>query len=142
MCTVSSKLKLCSCKTTHAETLKHYWVLKRPDGGNQTIVGQAILPANIGKQAHKINTELLGRMLNEGNCFDVDMQHQPGDILELHFSYDAGQETGEYSPIHGDYLAYAFTFSNSKWKPVEFDPFGQNLQDIQQGKIVKPFANR
>ena len=28
MCTVSDKLKLCSCKTENVERLKHYWIEK------------------------------------------------------------------------------------------------------------------
>jgi hypothetical protein len=39
----------------------------------------------------------------------------------------------------GNYLAYAFVFENNKWKKTAFDPFGANMEDIQIGKIARPF---
>lgn len=140
MCKVSDKLKLCTCKTKNVERLKHYWILKRHNGQNNCIVGEAILPANIGDQADKINEKAILEMLNEGNCFDIELQHQQNDMLELHFTFIA--DPGKYLmlPCHGNYLAYAFKLKKGIWKKAYFDPFGANLDDIQKGKIVNPFA--
>lgn len=139
MCEVSDQLKLCSCKTKNVEYLKHYWVLKRHNGENNCLVGEAILPANIGEDADKVNIRTIGKMLNCGNCFDIELQHQENDILELHFTFHADPAKYLMLPCHGDYLAYAFVCKNNKWKKTYFDPFGANLEDIQKGKIVRPF---
>jgi hypothetical protein len=85
MCTVSDQLKLCSCKTEKVENLKHYWILKRHNGENYCIIGEPILPADIGDDADKVNSRILQKQLNSGNCFDIELQHQENDILELHF---------------------------------------------------------
>jgi hypothetical protein len=140
MCTVSNKLKLCTCKTKNAVQLKHYWVLKRHNGEQNCIIGQAILPANIGEQADKLNKELIGKLLNDGNCFDVELQHQENDILELHFSFKADPKKYMMLPCQGNYLAYAFKLKKGVWKKTDFDPFGENLNDIQEGKIINPFS--
>jgi hypothetical protein len=139
MCKVSDQLKLCSCKTKNVEELKHYWVLKRHNGEQNCIVGEAILPVNIGEDADKVNIRTLRKMLNSGNCFDTEMLHQENDILELHFTFHADPEKYFMLPCHGDYLAYAFVYKNDKWRKTDFDPFGENLDDIQKGKIVRPF---
>lgn len=127
MCKVSDRLKLCSCKTENVETLKHYWILKRHNGGDDSIMGDAIMPANIGENANDLNIDTILTALNEGNCFDIEMQHKQNDTLELHFRLDSG------------YLAYSFKFENNRWKKTEYDPFGANLENIQEGKIARPF---
>lgn len=92
MCKISDKLKLCTCKTKSVEQLKHYWILKRHNGQNNCIVGEAILPANIGEQADLINEKIILKMLNGDNCFDTELLHQENDILELHFTFIANAE--------------------------------------------------
>ena len=141
MCKVSDKLKLCSCKTQDIRKLKHYWILKRNDGGDLSVVGEAMLPANIGDEADKVNADTLCNMLNEGNCFDIEMQHRQNDILELHFTYYADRNNFMNLPWNGNFLVYAFRFRNKKWRKTDYDSFGLNLEDIQSGKIVRPFVN-
>jgi hypothetical protein len=141
MCQVSDQLKLCSCKTKNVEDLKHYWILKRYHDESEwkDIVGQTILPANIGEDAHKLNINTIRKTLNSGKCFDVALQHQENDILELHFTCNAETEKDSMYSGHGNYLAYAFVFKNNKWKKTDYDPFGANLAEVQKGKIVRPF---
>ncbi|MCX6323551.1 MAG: hypothetical protein NTZ41_05045 [Sphingobacteriales bacterium] len=140
MCKISDKLKLCTCKTEDVKRLKHYWILKRHNGKNNCIIGEAILPANIGKQADKINETIILKMLNGGNCFDVELQLEENDILELHFTFNADPEKYLKLSWYGNYLAYAFIFQKDSWKKTHFDPFGENLYEVQKGKIVNPFA--
>jgi hypothetical protein len=140
MCQVSDKLKLCSCETKDVERLKHFWVLKRHNGENICIVGIAILPAVIGKKANKLNEEVLCKMLNEGNCFDIELKHQQNDILELHFTVTPDPEISSQFPSDEDFLTYVFTFNKKRWKKTDFDPFAANLKEVQKGKIVDPFA--
>ncbi len=139
MCKVSINLKLCSCKIKGVKKPKHYWILKRPNGKENWILGQAMLPADIGEDATKFNISTIKKMLNEGNCFDVALQHQEKDILELHFTVDASVKKDTAMPHEGNYLAYAFVYRKNKWRKAEYDPFSENLDDVQKGKIKKAF---
>ena len=81
----------------------------------------------------KVSDQLkLLKMLNSGNCFDIELHHQEEDILELHFTINS-------DTYDSDYLAYAFVFKNYKWKETDYDLFGANLDDVQKGKVINPF---
>lgn len=142
MCTVSEKLKLCTCKTENVERLKHYWTLKRPTEKTHCVVGEMILPANIGETADKINQNTILKQLNKGNCFDIELQHQENDILELHFTYKVDPENDLTLNCNGDFLAYAFKFKKGKWKKDYYDPFEIDFAEVQKGKIVRPFSKQ
>jgi hypothetical protein len=137
MCQVSQQLKLCTCKTTDVTRLKHYWRLCRHNGGTDGIVGETLLPANIGEAADRLNSKLLLALLNEANCFDVELALQPKDILELHFTCHTEELT---MPWEGNFLVYAFVYKNGKWYKGEYDPFGENMDTKQVGKIAKAMA--
>ncbi len=139
MCKVSDKLKLCTCKTKDVSKLKHYWILKRPNANIDEILGQAILPANIGKKADDFNSKTILHQLNEGNCFDVELDIQHNDILELHFTFNADPNKFFMPSCFGNYLAYSFRYKKDKWKQHEFNPFSDEEDDIKNGKIVHPF---
>src|SRR5688572_18962042 len=117
MCTVSDKIKLCSCKTD-ATRLRHYWVLNRVDHTDTLTLGDIVCPPRLSDHTHKLNKKLLLQLLNNGNCFDVEMQHQEGNILELHFTCQ-DPFSREDAP-----LTYAFIYKNGKWKTTKYDPFG------------------
>lgn len=142
MCTVSDKLKLCTCKTKDVERLKHYWMLQRPNGQGEEMLGDIILPADIGENKNKMNVETICKKLNGGNCFDVALQHCEGDILKLHFTVANDRENDLLYNGYGNYLAYAFTFKNNRWKKAEYDPFSANADVVKQGKILHAFAIR
>jgi hypothetical protein len=135
MCKVSDKLKLCTCKAENVEKLKHYWVLNRYHRRNDCIMGEILPPPDIGEIVEKYNIGTLLKLLNEGNCFDTELQLKQNDILELHFTLNPEK-------YFGNYLAYAFVFKNNKWKVGDYDPFGNNMEEIQNGKILRPFAKR
>ena len=111
MCKVSDKLKLCSCKADNVEKLKHYWVLNRHNGQNYETLGSIIPPPDIGEIAEKYNIETLLKLLNEGNCFDTELQLKQNDILELHFT------VSDPDKYFGKYLVYASysKTTNGKW---------------------------
>lgn len=140
MCTVSDKLKLCTCKTENVKQLKHYWILKRPTDRTYFVIGEMILPAYIGEAADKINQNKILSQLKNGNCFDIELQHKENDILELHFTYKADPDTFLNLPCHGDFLAYAFKYKNGKWRNSSYNPYEINFDEIQKGKISNPFA--
>lgn len=75
MCEVSDKLKLCTCRTKGVEQLKHYWILKRPTEQFIIVHRDLILPADIGETAHNLDQQTNLKLLNDGNCFDIEFQH-------------------------------------------------------------------
>ena len=135
MCKVSDKLKLCTCKTENVQRLKHYWVLNRYNKQNYGTEGDIIPPPDIGEGTEKYNIQTLLRLLNERYCFDTEMHLHQKDVLELHFTLDPEK-------YFGNYLTYAFVFKNNKWKAGDYDPFGNNMEEIQNGKILRPFVKR
>lgn len=141
MCTVSDKLMLCTCKTENVEQLKHYWILKRPTEKTHWVVGEMILPADIGENADKLNQKIILTQLNNGNCFDIELQHQEDDILELHFTFNADPKRFyNLLPCYGNFLAYAFKFRNGKWRKDDYNPYEIDFDEVQKGKIVRPFS--
>ena len=134
MCTISDKLKLCTCKADDVEILKHYWVLKKPVENDIFKKGTIIPPANIGGEIEKYNIDTLTQQLNDRSCFDKDVMliHGENYILELHFTC--------FPELYSEnYLVYAFIYKNGKWIETKYDHFGNDLSKIQGGKIVKPF---
>ena len=126
MCTISNNLKLCTCKTTEVETLKHYWILYRPHFTGMEVLGSISAPADISMETELYNQETLNTLLNAGNCFDVDMKVRERDVLQLYFS------------CQGSYLTYAFTFRKNKWQSTVYDPFANDLAEKLSGKISSP----
>jgi len=134
MCTISDKLKLCTCKAADVEVLKHYWVLKKPLENGIIMIGTIMPPANIGVEIEKYNIDALTKQLNDGNCFDKDVMliHGENYILELHFTC--------FPELYAEnYIVYAFIYKNGKWLETEYDHFENNLGKIQGGRIVNPF---
>jgi hypothetical protein len=138
---ISNKIKLFSCKTAHVESLKHYWILHRPENMGQFTLGEILPPADIGEETEKFNINELRKQLNDGNCFDSDLLHQEKDILALHFTCNPASNKSEPTSYSGNYLIYAFAFKNGKWRKTSYDHFLNNLSEIQAGKILKPFVN-
>ncbi len=139
MCKVSDKLKLCSCKTEIVETLKHYWILNRPNGIEASMLGTIMPPAYIGEKMERLNESTLRKLLNNGNCFDVELDLQENDTLSLHFTCNQNHNGKQFVDFYGSYLLYAFKFKNGKWRKGEWNHFGGNGDDVQSGKIMKPF---
>ena len=92
MCKISDKLKLCTCKAKDIYKLKHYWKLKKLNGSELIIVGEMILPVQIGEQAERYNITTLTKLLNAGTCFDVAPILQENDVLYLHFTFKADRD--------------------------------------------------
>ncbi|WP_036678794.1 hypothetical protein [Daejeonella oryzae] len=128
MCKISTQLKLCTCKTREVETLKHYWILYRPDFSGMEILGSIIDPADITQEIALYNEGTLNILLNAGNCFDVDINVKEKDVLQLYFS------------CRNSYLTYAFTFKKNKWISTAYDLFANDLAEKLSGKIKQPFA--
>lgn len=137
MCKISPHLKLCTCNTDNIEDLPHYWLLKGAADEGANIVGEAILPADIGEGADQLNEKTIVQSLNSGNCFDVELHLTENDLLQLHFTLRPKDFPTSF--YYGPFLAYAFRFKDNKWHSVLYDPFEGASEEIQAGKIKKPF---
>jgi hypothetical protein len=52
--------------------LKDYWILYQ-EGGGRDVVGELMPPVGFIPDVHNYNNAALARLLNEGNCFDFDI---------------------------------------------------------------------
>jgi hypothetical protein len=139
MCIVSDKLRLCSCKTEKLEKLKHYWVLQRFQDRGSDILGTLVPPADIDEGSNIYNKMALLEALNSGECFDIEMDAKEKDLLELHFTIKEAMGSDSAYSIRDGYLVYAFKYKSGKWVEGDYDPFGNNLEEVQGGKIKRPF---
>lgn len=83
----------------------------------------------------KMNEKTILGSLNSGNCFDIELKLRENDILELHISIKPDPVKHLILPVHENFITYAFKFNKGRWKTTEYDPFGVNLDTLQQGKI-------
>lgn len=130
MCTISDKLKLCTCKTKDVYRLKNFWVLHRfVDGKDLEVVGETIMPYFNPLVDVKLNEKTLVKLLNGGNIFDVEMELIDQDLLHLAFTFEGDEQ-------HND---YGFEFKKGKWKNVGYDPlvWMWHHEEFRQGKIKK-----
>lgn len=128
MCTISSKLKLCACKTKNVYSLKNYWVLHRfVKGQNVIVLGETIYPFTNPLVDKKLNEETLLALLNNRNIFDSDIEFKEKDLLHIAFNFD-----GKYQ---GD---YGFKFKKGQWVNVGYEVFlwMQQHEEIKWGKII------
>jgi hypothetical protein len=134
MCTVSDKLKLCTCGVNADEIYKmpNYWVFYKYDKHkNDIIIGEIMMPYFINRINHKYNLEQLLKLLNEGNVFDFEIQVKHKDRLLLRLTLPA--ENGREAEIN-----YGFEYRHGKWINKEYDYFtwaDKHVEDI--GGIVK-----
>lgn len=136
MCKVSDKLKLCTCKTEDIERLKNYWILYKYHKSDIIMMGEPMLPQyyEIGKETNEYNYNKLEELLNAGNCFDIDLEINNKDILELNFTYSSASD--KTKRIH---LVYEFVYKKNKWTANEYDPFDTNKLEKNKGKVVNVF---
>ena len=144
MCTISDQLKLCTCKTKNVKQLMHYWVLKRQTKTDiiTSMVGEIMLPLDIGEAADKFNKKTIVNLLNQTNCFDTEITHQDDDMLELHFTIKTYSNNPHMFQSQGGYLVYTFKFKKGKWFKEQYDPFQDNYTEIEKGKIQNPFRHQ
>ena len=129
MCTISNKLKLCSCKTKDVYTLKNFWVLHRfVRGKDEYILGETMMPCVNPLVDDELNERNLSALLNDGQVFDFDIQLKNKDLLQLAFKFNGDKEQ------HNN---YGFEFKNGKWKTVEYDLFGwmYHHEEFKYGKV-------
>lgn len=136
MCTVSSKLVLCSCSPKSVDSLKHYWVLYRfVEGKNECILGDCIFPFNLYPEAEALNWKTLRKRMNEPDAFDVDLKPIEKDRLQIHFSC---------GPEYYEFVDYGFEYKNGKWRKKKFEFFDwlAHWDELKTGKIKYPLSRK
>jgi hypothetical protein len=135
MCTITNKIKLCSCKANSTEKLQHYWALYRKNKDNDFdmfIVGEAMLPSFdfFHPEQYEKNYATLANRVNEGDVFDVPMVFKAKDVLELVF-YNKDDS--------GKRATYGFKYIKKQWIKSAIDPFDLmgRFEEVQFGKIKK-----
>ncbi len=136
MCQVSDKIKLCSCKTKDVERLKNYWVLHREENTVIQIVGEVFFPPIIDEEITAQNIDILLKLLNACDIFDVEMQLKNNDILELHLTLP--KEYVNIGHMRESVLVYSFKYRAGKWSVSTYSPQFE-FDIIQQGKIKNAF---
>ena len=129
MCSVSDKLKLCTCGEDVYDSAKHYWIFHRyVKGRNEMLVGSIMCPYFADPETDQQNLETILHALNEGNPFDVDLNPKNHDRLSLHFSCDE-------SLAH---LSYGFRYNGKVWKVIPYNVFDfmQKHEEGQEGEIL------
>jgi hypothetical protein len=116
MCTVSDKLKLCTCGVDANEiyNMPNYWVFYKYDKHkSENIIGEIMMPMYLNPINHKYNLGQLLKLLNEGNVFDFEIKIKHKDRLFL--SLSLSDEEGKMRRID-----YGFEFRNDRWVDKEF----------------------
>ena len=133
MCTITNKIKLCSCKANSTERLNHYWVLYRRNKDNDIdimIVGEAMLPSFewFHPEQYEDNYAILANRVNDSDMFDVPMVFKAKDVLELVF-----HNNDDYNKR----ATYRFKYFNKQWIKTEIDVFDLmgRFDEVHFGKI-------
>ena len=129
MCTISKKLKLCTCKTKNVYQLKNFWELHRFVKGKEEIVlGETIMPYFNPLVDVKLNEKTILKLLNEGNIFDFEIELKDKDLLHLAFTFEGNEEHNNYG----------FEFKKAKWKNTDHDSLSWmwHHEEYKYGKIT------
>ena len=133
MCTVSDKIKFCTCSDTDAYELNHYWILHRKiKGKNRMLIGEPIFDHYKLLPDFESNSTILCNRLNEADAFDKPIQFKEKDQFEVVFNNnDADKER----------ITHCFLYKNGKWTIAEFDSFNllNKFDEINSGAIENPF---
>lgn len=136
MCLVSDKIKFCTCATYDVEKLKHYWKLYRYNTDkNNFIIGITVLPDLLIDIHYDINHSTILARLNESDAFDIPLQFNAKDVLEVVIN----------NLDKNDFRAatYYFKFKKGKWKQSFSNYFEiSNYYDEEQSGKIKSALKR
>ena len=95
-------------------------------------MGEPVIPAFLNPQHEAFNSELLLRLLNEGDVFDIELKPKNNDRLLLSFYVSNTMYAGG-----SNQKDYGFKYDRGKWKAHPFDPFEweRKHDEEKEGKI-------
>lgn len=134
MCTVSNKIKFCSCTVNDVTELNNYWILHRKvNGKNTMLIGEFFDNSYIYFPEFKTNNTILCNRLNEKDAFDKPIDFKQNDKLEVVFN-DTDFD-GQNRSVH------CFVYRKGIWKISEFDAFEltNNFNEINFGTFEDTF---
>lgn len=122
MCQNGQQFKLCTCHGKPLASAEYRWTLEKYVGDSLlTMDGMLIEPD------FELSAELTDRFflteLNERQCFDFDYIPSKGDNLCL------------YNPRNKNYRFLSFLFQNGQWTLGSYNPFTEQTEEFNQGKI-------
>jgi len=129
MCHLTNQIKFCTCKAQSTERLKNYWVLHRYHKDQFAgIEGSCNPPMLMDDAMVAHNEQTLLKRVNEPDAYDVDLQPQAKDRLEIVLT--CREHFG--GPLH-----IGFEYKKGQWVPCDYDLFEWTWKHTEEtfGKI-------
>lgn len=134
MCTVSDKIKFCTCPGKDASELNHYWILHRKNNGKKEVLtGEPVFAFYKERPYYESNDTILCNRLNESDAFDKHIQFKEKDQFEIVFNNNHSNENR---------ITHCFVYKNGKWTSTEFDTFNlmNRFDEIDTGTFENAFV--
>jgi hypothetical protein len=92
-----------------------------------------IMPYAPEENIEKYNEETLLRLMNTPSTFDVELNPNACDRIQLHFTINEEQ-----------FMDYGFEYKSSKWVLKEYNQFGwdEKYDESKHGKIVNALESK
>ncbi len=135
MCTVSDKIKFCTCSVKDISKLDNYWILHRKNKGKKKAImyiGEPSLSYTHKLPEFKINNTILCNRLNESDAFDKIIEFKEDDELEVVFN----------SKDSRNIIEHYFIYFECTWfisQNFKFDLMA-NFKTIESGNIENAFT--
>ncbi|GAA4645932.1 hypothetical protein GCM10023115_38920 [Pontixanthobacter gangjinensis] len=126
MCSISDKIKFCSCARGEKRKLKNFWVLYRYQGEKlETFMGEPKVPTKFLDPDFFMNAAIISERLNEVDAFDVPLNFREKDKLLV-----------EINCCDQEYT-YTFEYMNETWESAEEDVFDimNHFKKINKGRL-------
>lgn len=130
MCRPTDRITLCSCETD-PDLSGNHWMLNRfRKGKNEIVIGETLVPDYPDPEIRRRNVRFLTDQINQGNCFDFEVEFQEKDQLVLSFTDEEAYQ---------DEVLYVFEFRTGEWKSIDTDKLSIRWyhDTIRKGSILK-----
>ena len=135
MCSVSSKIKFCTC-ISKVQYLKHRWIHYRLNNGREDfILGITMFPTDFLDENFDVNYVTIENRLNEPDAFDLPMNFIEKDKLSVQLFCKESKEGYDFE--------YNYEYLNGKWSYIEnycFE-YRNTFDEVNAEKIKTPFMN-
>ena len=83
MCLLTDKIKLCTCKSTNVNALKHYWILHRYNKHKNIDIVDLLMPPEAVNTNYADNKKMLQQSINAADIFDFATDFKAKDVLKI-----------------------------------------------------------
>jgi hypothetical protein len=113
MCSPGSTISFCTCDISGDRLPEQYWVLYRHSKSrDRGIVGEATLPLHYLYAGYYPTVLWLLEALNNQQPFDIPVEPEKGNILEVHLRLD-----------RGDHGSFYFEYDGTIWQEGKEEDF-------------------